>query len=167
MTSFHITELKNFMGKLLGTGCFDSFLLAEATIATAVEYTIDGHINRDFYSKEELDDPQICPYEFAAWSALRPICFEMIRGKRTPSRFKFVLHLMPDYVPGVLKGADPSLTPDQVKALVLTVKYDGNAVSIVTGTAFHSFVMDKTLDAQWDKTMRQFLAKKEIAYTEV
>lgn len=167
MTSFHITELKNFMGKLLGSSCFDSFLLAEATIAASVEYTIDGHINRDFYTKEELEDPQICPHDFAAWSAMRPICFEMIRGKRSPSRFKFVFHLMPDYVPGVLKGADPSLAPDQVKALVLTVKYDGSSASIVTGTAFHSFVMDKTLDAQWDKTMRQFLTKKGIAYSEI
>lgn len=167
MTSFHITELKNFMGKLLGTNCFDSFLLAEAAISASVEYTIDGHINKDFYTKEEQADPQICPYDFAAWSTMRPICFEMIKGKRSPSRFKFVFHLMPDYVPGVLKGADPSLTANQVKALVLTVKYDGASASIVTGTAFHSFVMDKTLDAQWDKTMRQFLTKKGIAYSEV
>lgn len=166
MTSFHITELKNFMSRLLGTDCFDSFLLAEATLQTFVEYTIDGHINQDFYTKEEQEDPQICPCEFAAWSAMRSICFEMIRGKRTPTRFKFVLHLMPDYVPGVLKGADASLSPQQVKALVLTIKYDGSAVTIVTGTAFHSFVMDKTLDAQWDKTMRQFLTKKGIAYIE-
>lgn len=166
MTSFHITELKNFMGKLLGTDCFDSFLLAEATLCTFVEYTIDGHINKDFYTKEEREDPQVCPHEFAPWSLMRPICFEMIRGKRTPTRFKFVLHLMPDYVPGVLKGADDSLSADQVKALVLTVKYDGSGASIVTGTAFHSFIMDKTLDAQWDKTMRRFLSGKGIAYTE-
>lgn len=166
MTSFHITELKNFMGRLLGTDCFDSFLLASADISAAVEYSIDGHINPDFYTTEEREDPQIRPYEFASWSSMRPICFDMIKGKRTPSRFKFVLHLMPDYVPGVLKGADASLTPDQVKALVLTIKYDGSSISIVTGTAFHSFVLDKTLDAQWDKTMRQFLAKKGIACTE-
>lgn len=166
MTSFHITELKNFMGKLLGTNCFDSFLLAEAAITTSVTYTIDGHINQDFYTQEERNDPQICPYPFAAWSAMRPICFEMIKGKRSPSGFKIVLHLMPEYVSGVVKGADESITPDQVKALVLTIKYDGATASIVTGTAFHSFVMDKSLDIQWDKTMRQFLSKKGIACTE-
>ena len=90
----------------------------------------------------------------------------MIKGKRSPLRFKFVFHLMPDYVPGVLKGADSSITADQVKALVLTVRYDGSSVSLVTGTAFCSFVMDRTLDAQWDRTMRQFLSKKGIAYSE-
>ncbi|MDO4331551.1 MAG: DUF5721 family protein [Eubacteriales bacterium] len=167
MTSFYITELKNFMSKLLATNCFDSFLLAEANISTAVEYTIDGHINKDFYTREELEDEQICPYDFSPWSAMRPICYEIIKGKRSPSRFKFVFHLMPDYVPGVLKGADDSITPDQVKALVLTIKYENGAASIITGTAFHTFLMDKTLDAQWDKTMRQFLAKKGILYSEI
>lgn len=167
MTSFHITELKNFMSKLLATNCFDSFLLAEANISTAVEYTIDGHINKDFYTREELEDEQVCPYDFSPWSAMRPICYEIIKGKRSPSRFKFVFHLMPDYVPGVLKGADDSITPDQVKALVLTIKYENGAASIITGTAFHTFLMDKTLDAQWDKTMRQFLAKKGISYSEI
>lgn len=166
MTSFHIKELKNFMSKLLATNCFDSFLLAEATISAAVEYTIDGHINKDFFTQEELAEAQICPYDFASWSSMRPICFEIIKGKRSPSRFKFVFHLMPDYVPGVLKGADDSITADQVKALVLTIKYDGSAASIVTGTSFHTFVMDKTLDAQWDRTMRQFLTKKGISYSE-
>ena len=61
MTSFQITELKSFMGKLLGTDCFDSFLLAGAQVVTAVEYTIDGRIHPEFYPKEELQDPHVCP----------------------------------------------------------------------------------------------------------
>ena len=75
----------------------------------------------------------------------------MIRGRRSPSRFRLMLHLRPDYVPGVLKGADPSLTPEQVKALVVTVRYEDGKASLITGTAFHSFVLDKTLDACWDR----------------
>lgn len=166
MTSFHINELKNFMAKLLGTDCFDSFLLAEAEIAAAVTYTIDGHQNNDFFTGEELKDTSVCPYEFASWQNMRPICFDMIKGKRTPSRFKFVLHLKPEFIPGVLKSADAALLPEQIRALVLTVKYDGGNISLVTGTAFTSFVPDKSLDSAWDKTMRQFLSKKGISCTE-
>ena len=76
MTSFQITELKNFMGKLLGTDCFDSFLLAGAQIITAVEYTIDGHIHPDFYTREEREDPSVCPYEFVPWAICAPCCFK-------------------------------------------------------------------------------------------
>ena len=84
MTSFQVKELKNFMTKLLTTDCFDSFLLAEASVSSQAEYTIDGHINRDFYTREELDDPQVCPYRFVRWSEIRPVCFQIIRGKRAP-----------------------------------------------------------------------------------
>lgn len=166
MTSFQIKELKNFMGKFLATDCFDSFLLSEASVSAQAQYSIDGHLNRDFYTKEELSDPRICPYDFISWNSVRPLCFQMIKGKKSPSRFKFVLHLMPEYVPGVLKGADPSLSAKQVRALVLTVRYDSAGLFLITGTAFDSFLPDKTLDAQWDKTVRLFLAKKGIAFLE-
>lgn len=163
MTAFQITEMKHFMSRFLAGDCFDSFLLEEAFVEAAVTYQIDGHTNAAFFAQDKEED---CPGSFIPWKTVRPVVFDMIRGRRTPSRFKFVLHLMPEYVPGVMKGADPSLLPEQVSALVLTISYDGSAIRLVTGTAFSSFVMDKTLDAQWDKTMRHFLAKKEIAYTE-
>ena len=163
MTAFLITEMKKFMAGFLAGDCFDSFLLEEAFVEAAVTYHIDGHINAAFFSQDEDED---CPKTFIPWKNVRSVAFDMIKGKRTPSRFKFVLHLMPEFVPGVMKGADPSLLPEQVSALVLTVSYDGSSIRLVTGTAFSSFVMDKTLDAQWDKTMRNFLSKKEIAHTE-
>ena len=34
MKAYKITERKNFMGRLLGSSVFDSFLLAEASITT-------------------------------------------------------------------------------------------------------------------------------------
>lgn len=166
MIALKITELKNFMGKLLGSDCFDSFLLEEASITTAATITIDGHVCRDFYTTEEWNDTSVHPYEFVTWKSMQKLCFEIIKGKKTPARFQIVFHLVPDYIPDVLKLADPQLQDKQVKALVLTCRYDGRSLMLITGTAFHSFVMDKTLDAAWDKTMRQFLAKKGIAFTE-
>ena len=151
------------MAGFLAGDCFDSFLLEEAFVEAAVTYHIDGHVNAAFFAQDGEDG---CPGSFIPWKTVRSVAFDMIKGRRTPSRFKFVLHLMPEYIPGVMKGADPSLLPEQVSALVLTVSYDGSSIRLVTGTAFSSFVMDKTLDAQWDKTMRNFLSKKDIAYTE-
>ena len=43
MIALQIKEIKSFMGKLLGTECFDSFLLEEAVITTYntyVSYTL-------------------------------------------------------------------------------------------------------------------------------
>lgn len=167
MIALKITNIKQFMSKLLAGEDFDSFLLEEASISTYNTFMIDGHQNRDFYSSEEWEDKEVRPYELSAWKMLRPICFKLIKGKRTPTAFRFVLHLMPDYVAGILQKGDTAVTPQQVRAFVLNIKYDGTTLMLVTGTAFHTFLMDKTPDALWDNAVRLFLTKHEISYEEL
>ena len=74
MIALKITNVKQFMAKLLGGEDFDSFLLEEATISTYNTFMIDGHQNRDFYSTEEWEDTELRPYELSTWKKLRPIC---------------------------------------------------------------------------------------------
>ena len=167
MIALQVKEVKSFMGKLLGSSCFDSFLLEEATISTYNTFHIDGHMNRDFFSSEEWDDPELRADDFSAWKNVRPLCFDLIKGKKTPSGFKFILHLMPRFIPGILKAGETDITADQVKALVLTCKYDGSGLTLVTGTAFHTFIMDKSVDVLWDRTVRTFLTKKGIGFDEL
>ena len=167
MIALKITIVKKFMGLLLASEAFDSFVIEEASISTYNTFLIDGHQNRDFYSTEEWEDREIRPYDFTAWKQIRPVCYSLIRGTRTPSAFRFVLHLIPDYVSSVLKKEETAITPQQIKALVLTVKYDGTALTLVTGTAFHTFIMDKTVDRLWDDAMKKFLDKREIEYEEL
>ncbi len=164
MIALQITNVKNFMGKFLASEAFDSFLLEEASVSTYNTFLIDGHQNRDFYSSEEWEDKELRPYEFSTWKQIRPICYSLIRGKHTPCAFKFILHLIPDYVPSILKKEETAITPQQIKALVLTVKYDGTVLTLLTGTAFHTFIMDKSVDGLWDASVKQFLDKREIEY---
>ena len=167
MIALKITNVKQFMAKFLGSEDFDSFLLEEASISTYNTFMIDGHQNRDFYSSEEWEDKELRPYEFSTWKKLRPICFDLIKGKRTPAAFHFVLHLIPEYTASLLEKDDTAVMPDQVKAFVLNIKYDGAALTLITGTAFHTFLMDRTPDAVWDRAVRQFLNKKQIEYDEI
>lgn len=167
MQALQIKDVKHFMGRLLGTDAFDSFLLEEAVIRTYNTFTIDGRMNRDFFSNEEWDDPSIRPCDFSTWKSIRPVLFDLIKGRKTPVSFKFILHLMPQYVPGVLKPSETSVTTEQVKALVLTCRYENGVLSLITGTSFHTFLPDKTVDTLWDKTMKRFLDKKEINYEQL
>lgn len=167
MIALKITNVKQFMGKLLASESFDSFLLEEASISTYNTFLIDGHQNKDFYTNEEWGDKEIRPFDFTTWKQIRPICYSLIKGTKTPSAFKFILHLIPDYVASILKSEDTSVTPQQVKALVLTIKYDGTALTLITGTAFHTFIMDKSVDILWDNAMKQFLDKREVSFEEL
>ena len=167
MIALKITNIKQFMGKLLGSEDFDSFLLEEASISTYNTFFIDGHQNKEFYTTEEWEDETIRPYDFSAWKTIRPICFDLIKGTHTPTAFRFVLHLIPKYTEEILQDGDTAVTLQQIRAFVLNIKYDGTDLTLVTGTAFHTFLMDKTPDILWDRAVKQFLAKKEIAYEEL
>lgn len=164
MIAFRIKNIKQFMAKLLAGDDFDAFLLEQAILSTYNTFTIDGRENRDFYSSEEWEDATIRPYEFSSWKKIRPICFDLIKGKHTPAAFHFVLHLAPDHTAAVLQTGDTTVTADQVKAFVLNIKYDGTALTLVTGCAFHTFLMDKTPDALWDRAVRQFLSNRQIDF---
>ena len=167
MIALKITNIKQFMTKLLGGEDFDSFLLEEASISTYNTFMIDGHQNRDFYSSEEWEDKELRPYELSTWKKLRPICFDLIKGKHTPTAFRFVLHLIPEHVASILQQGVTAVTPQQVRAFALNIKYDGTTLMLITGTSFHTFLMDKTPDALWDNAVRQFLAKHDISYDEL
>lgn len=150
------------MTQLLTTDTFDSFLLAEATVKTAHFYEIDGHVNKDFYSKEEQETD--LPYEFATWSEMRPLLLDLIKGKRTPLYFKFVLHLKPEYVSKTLATEDCSVPAEQIKALILTIKYDGSHTTLTSGTSYHTFLMSKEPEGIWDKALTRFLSQKGINF---
>ena len=164
MLALKITSMKSFMNHLLVADTFENFLLAEATVSTANTYQIDGHINKEFYTPEELSDPAGCPLDFALWKDQKPFIFNLIKGKKTPLFFKIVLHLHPQNVGKLLAAGGSSVPAEQVKALVLTIKYDGTNTVLTTGTAYHTFIMSKEPDEIWDKALMQFLSKKGIAY---
>lgn len=163
MLAFKISSMKSFMNHLLVDDTFDNFLLAEATISTAHTYQIDGHVNRTFFS-DDVSATEIPEYDFAFWKDMKGMCFNLIKGKRTPLFFKFVLHLKPQAVSKLLAAGGCSLPSEQIKALVLTIKYDGTQAVITTASAYHTFVMSKEPDTIWDKAMQQFLSRNEIAY---
>lgn len=167
MLALQISQMKPFMNQLLTAEAFDCFLLEEAVISTANTYTIDGRINRSFFSKEELSEG-CCPYDFRPWSELKGLCFHLIKGKHTPLFFKFVFQLKPELFPGLL-GADANLS--QIKSLILTVRYDSSPSGsskalLTTGTSYHTFVMSKEADRLWDKALLSYLASREIPFEE-
>lgn len=163
MLALQITSLKTLMNQLLAGDTFDIFLLEEAVISTANTYTIDGHINMDFYPLEERNANNV-PYEFQTWNELKGLCFNLIKGKRTPIFFKFVFHLKPEKAKALLEQQSSSLNSDILKAMVLNIRYDSTKAIITTGTAYHTFVMDKEADIIWDKTLMKYLSDKGISY---
>jgi hypothetical protein len=166
MLALHILNMKILTTHLLLSDSFDLFLLEEATITMANRYTIDGRIQKEFFSTQEQED-DLCKYEFAKWSAMKGFCMQIIKGKRVPLSFKFVLHLAPPQMNTLLARLQNESLAQQIKALLITIFYDGNRAIITTGYSYRSFVMEKEAEALWDAAVKKFLLQKDIPFEEL
>lgn len=163
MLSLQINSMKQFMGKLLVSEVFDIFLLEEASIQTANLYTIDGHIQPEFFPLAERTEENL-PYGMTPWGDMKSLCFQLIKGKHTPLFFKFVLHLKPENMEELLKRESLLKKDSPLKSLMLNIKYDGSKATITTGTSYSTFVMDKTADVVWDREVAKYLTQCQIEY---
>ena len=164
MILYKIKDKKDFMGKLLAGDCFDSFLLKEAVIYGFVPYQIDGLINKAFFHDEAEDSTSFTAYEYAQWKDIRPVCFDLIKGRRTPTKFIFVLYLTPESMSAMFEKAGILVTESLVQNLILNIRFEQGEMSITTGVDYFGFTLDKQAEQLWDTTARKFLDKKEIVY---
>lgn len=166
MQSYQIEEIKAFMGKLLTGTLFDCYLVKEATISTYQTFHIDGHINDEFYHGTELSDEENTTLTagYSSWKQMRPLCFDLIKGKRTPLGFKFILalptHLAITYLNTELN--DESLLNQ--KTFLVNVRYDGTKLLCVTATSSSSFLPEKQSDQIWDSYFSKFLTENDISF---
>lgn len=159
MILLSISEVKEFMSKLLLSDTFDSFLFIEGEIVTFNTFSINGYLQKDFFDKDMIPERN-----YSLWKELREYCFSLIRGKRTPLRSKFVFGLSEPNIEKLLRQQGLSFTPQDVQGLYLNISYDGHSLRCVTGTSMNLFTLDKSLEEAWDKMVQKFFVQKEISF---
>lgn len=146
------------MQHLLLKPTFDSFSLIEGEITTYNTFHVNGFIHKKFYE----DAPA---KEYSSWGDLREFCFHIIRGKRTPLNFRFILSLpKEDFETFLANQGLSSLCPSDIQGLYLNFKYDGINLQCITGTSLNIFTMDKTLENIWDNYAKAFFLKEKIDF---
>lgn len=159
MIALSLPEVKECMSKLLLSDIFDPFYFIEGEIVTFNTFTLDGFLKKEFFDTEEAP-----AREYALWKDVREFCFSLIKGKRTPLSFKFVLGLSDSNIEKLLLQQELDFKPQDVRGLYINLKYDGQKLQCVTGTAMNLFTMDKSLEQAWDKMVQKFFTQKEIKY---
>ena len=161
MNSINIpsSNIKKFMNCLLIKETFDNFLLEEATITTYKTFTIDGHIQSDFYSADELEE--LPDKTLSTWGMIKPHCFNLIKGIKLPLKFKIVLKASASYTDKLLYDNPSGLSPKDIGGLYINIRYDskraltgeetGSAtLDCISMASLNIFTMDKTLEKAWD-----------------
>lgn len=167
MIALDISGIKDFMNKLLCTEIFDHFLLKEATIQSSVTWNLEGELNRDFYSTEELEELGLSGLSFLPFGQVRAQCFNLIKGKRTPSYFKFVFLLSPANLSRTLTQTHSSFTPEDITGMFINLKFQHGRLLLTTGISYRIFSTDKSLEQEWDTLIKRFLTNHEISFEEL
>lgn len=146
------------MQHLLLKPTFDSYSFIEGEITTYNTFKVDGFIHKDFFEEEPQKD-------YSSWGDLRDFCFQIIRGKRTPLGFKFILSLpQKDFGDFLSEHSITCLNPSDIQGMYINLRYDGSSLQCITGTSFKSFIMDKTLESVWDSHVKAFFLEHGIDF---
>ena len=164
MISMQIQDVKSFMNKLLLKNVFDAFLVMEGSIITYNTFHIDGHLQPDFYSKEEQEELGLSSRRFSRWQDLRPFCLDLIKGKHTPLGFRFTFQLSPENTEKLLAQTNSSFSPSDINGLILNIRYEGNTLFCTTGTSMCLFTLDKSLEQAWDQMVQKFFLQQDISF---
>ena len=164
MTALKVEDIRQFTSSLFIGAMFDRFLVREAEIVTFNTFHIDGKVRKEYYTEQELEEKHIG--SLSLWEAVKPVCFSLIRGKKLPGSFRIVFQLGPEQTEGFLEKNHLPFRAEQITGLYLNVRYEEGRLFCVTGTSVNFFTMDKSMDQQWDETVKSFLRSHQIPFVQ-
>jgi hypothetical protein len=168
MIALEIKTTKKFMNSLLVSQQFEHFLVEEAVITTFNTFNIDGHIVKEFFTNEELEElNNHQDVNFSSWKDIRPICFELIKGKKTPVSFKVVLLASNELIEKIAANPECGVAANLIRSLVINIRYDNGKVTCITGTSFTTFVMDKSVEKLWDIYVKHTFSEFGLDFEEI
>lgn len=162
MLALKISDIKDFMNKLLIGEVFDHFSFAEASITTFNTFTIDGLLQHDFFDTDTNAVLQEKSVKYSLWHDVKSYCFSIIRGKRTPLSFRIVFELSPDQARSMLKNEKDINSP--VCNFFLNIQFKNQSLLCTTGVSYSSFSLDKRLEHLWDDSLTAFFSSHHISF---
>ena len=163
MIALSIIDVKDFMNKLLIGEVFDRFFLVEASVTTFNTFTIDGRLQQDFFDTDTVAMHKSNSIEYSLWRDVKPYCFSVIRGRRTPLNFRIVLQLSHKQTQQILNPSFPDGSVPDCR-FCLNLQYRNDSLLCTTGGSYTSFCLDKRPEHLWDEIIRKFLSGQHIAF---
>ena len=71
--------------------------------------------------------------------------FSLVKGKKTPLSFQFVMMLKPDLSTEFLAKYNLAVREDEIAGLFINILYDRQGLKCTSGVSRKTFVLDKTL----------------------
>ena len=178
MISLQADSLRDAARHLFAADTFDAFHVLSVNIQSFITFQMDGHTNADFYRQQDTDaNGDAAPVSvppFIKWAKLRPVCYEIIKGKIMPVSFRINLLTGSGndaVIPVPLSAGSPSL----VSSYSLQIQYRDRKLFFITGLVpsplspetFTRTAMDeqRSMGMAFDKAMPVWLEKNGLSVT--
>lgn len=143
------------MAGFLGGNLFDDFLMSEGKLSMNMAYEFNGRVLKEFYDTQEWEQYSVYPY--VPWEQEKEKIFTLVKGKKTPLSFQFVMMLKPDFIGDFLNKYQLSVDPEEIAGLFLNIMYDRKSLKCTGGVSRKTFVMDRSLEEAWDMEVKNHL----------
>ena len=160
MLSLVFHDLKKMTSLLFTENSFDRFLLKSASLSAMLSVTISGEKDPDFFSEEEREKEM--QESFVRYETVRPLLFSLIKGKRPPLSFRIIL-ITDKNTTNSLK-VKSGFSGAEVTSLSMNFSFKNGVLTLSSGVSYSGFTLDKSLEALWDQTIRNFLDQKDVTY---
>ena len=138
MLVLSVSDVKDFMKKLLRDSDFDDFQLKNVVINSFARFEIFG-VQKNGYTK---------------WGLVRPHVFAIVRGSQQPKSIKVIL------------GRDAEAAGvHNALSLFMNIYFQDGKITITTGISKKTFSLDKHDDEKWGTLVMKFLDDHGIKFT--
>lgn len=152
MEAFEVLDVKEFTQKLFMTDMFDKFSVIEAEFFTFVKFDINGKLNKTYFDEDINRD-------FCTWSEIRPICFEIIKGKRTPTSFKLVLKFSNEFAKKwIVENTTKVIDAD----MYLNIRYSDKKLYLISSFSPKTFLLERDIIHTFDTYVKEMFKKINI-----
>ncbi len=167
MIGLQIKNIKDFMNHLFIKSSFDWLDLVEAVIVKEYTLTIEGKRNdpKERNLEAEPQERDGAATEYLSYQEMRPLLLTHIRGKETPQMIRMTLSLPSEKLAERIED-DPAADASQIERFLVNIRFGSQGLSLVTGVSYRSFSMEKERERLWDRYLKDFLLKEEIAFEE-
>ncbi len=164
MISLKVVDVKKFMTNILVDNVFDNFCVSQVNIDTFAKFSIDGRLNRKWFSEEEKEN---ILEDYSKWGEMKRYTYEIIKGNKVPTSFKIILLLSRENTKNMLMKYNYQISEKDVEGFFINIMFENNEIHIITGISYRTFIMDKSLDNEWDNNIKLFMKKNNIEIEEV
>ncbi|MCR5345049.1 MAG: DUF5721 family protein [Lachnospiraceae bacterium] len=144
MILLNLPNVKSAMNSLLASESFDSFVVHEIQLTNDIGLTVKGNMKE--------------------YSTIRPIVFEAVKKRETPSNMRFILSLSPENIEKTVKSIDTDTDPALISGMYINIAYNNGVLNLTTGISYTTFMKDIVLEKEWDRLVPIFLSKQGIEF---